>query len=111
MKLYQILHINIELIPFELYKDKIVVTTLVSKSSEFAYFEFSYDYKNYTNPYNKDIYFYNLTDEDLTHLSLLGVYLFCSLPNREHPALIEAMIAGTTEYKLPWFSGSKAEEH
>lgn len=102
MKFYHISYTLSRLIPFELYKDKVVVTTVISNAAGYVFYGISYDYHDYTNPYTKDIFFYDLTDEDLTHLNLLGAY-FKNLYTLIDPALEAAIINKLPTFKANWF--------
>lgn len=100
MKFYQISYVLSRLIPFEVYKDKVVVTTAISNAAGYVYYEISYDYKDYTNPYTKDIFFYDLTDEDLTHLKLLGA-CFINYYAIVNPELEAAITNKLLTFKTP----------
>lgn len=79
MKFYIVPRKLIKLIPAELYKDKIVVITWIANSDIKAHYDLSYDYRTYKTAANKSFILYNLTDEDFTHLNLMGVPI-----KREH---------------------------
>lgn len=75
MRFYIIQRKFVNLIPLEMYKDKIVVLywamTRVKNESTYG---IEYDYRFYYRaPTFKYLALYNLTDEDLTHLNLLGL--------------------------------------
>lgn len=72
MQFYQLRKGLTHLLPFELYKDRIVVAQALFYFPESIEFQLWYDYKRYCEHLNL-LFIFNVTDEDLTHLNLLGL--------------------------------------
>lgn len=103
MKFYYIVEREVLKIPFEIYKNNVVILSLIEVFADRPIYEISLDFKDHSM-YNNDMYLYNLTDEDILHLTLLGVILneeYCDLM----PELAEAIKNKRTNIALAEMQG------
>lgn len=72
MKYYYIDFIDIKNIPIDLYRDKVIILTMYFDTPGKHQYFISFDYATYRTLYN-DLLLFDITDEDMVHLNLMGV--------------------------------------
>lgn len=98
MEFYIIPHEYANSIPFEAYKNNTVVVSWVTRIDDRVHYSIKYDYTYYFRslPYTY-LVMYNLTDEDLTYLNLMGIP-FKSERSMIHKPLEEAIKNGSNSF-------------
>lgn len=96
MKCYQINLYLAKRFPLELYADKLVIETLTARYPNPVEHGLCYDYKTFT-PGNSNLIMFNVTNEDLTYLTLLGIPSNC-LQEIRNPYLIRAILEKKDRY-------------
>ena len=76
MKCYQVNWHLAKRFPLELYADKLVVANIAASYPNPVEYALRYDYKTFV-PNKSILIMFNVTDEDLTYLTLLGVPSNC----------------------------------
>lgn len=93
---YVIEHKFVSKVPFDLYEDKIIVLTWYHDAKRGAAYHISQDYTSYVQ--GKALLMHNLTDEDLTHLNLMGVDIKRS-QSLAMPYLLKALIDSNDNFQ------------
>lgn len=75
MLFYFVTRDDISKIPFETYKNNLIVLTFILNDAYDSHYRITFDYNLYfqSKSYNQLMLLYNLTDADLVHLNLLGI--------------------------------------